>query len=189
VIARALEREAALSGALPVASPNFDERPPETEVSLIVVHAISLPPSCFGGDAVLRFFTNRLDPDEHPYFAGISRMRVSSHFFIRRDGFLIQFVSCAHRAWHAGRSTWQGRARCNDFSIGIELEGCDELPFENAQYDRLDALTRFILSRYPIDAIAGHADISPGRKTDPGAFFDWERLNWTGKTAFQSPLA
>jgi AmpD protein len=178
-----LEREAFLSGARAIASPNFDERPPQTDVSLIVIHAISLPPSHFGGDDILLFFTNRLDPEKHPYFAEIGALRVSAHYLIRRDGALIQFVACAHRAWHAGPSSWKGRTRCNDFSIGIELEGCDDLPFENAQYDRLDDLIRFIFSRHPIDAIAGHADISPGRKTDPGRFFEWRRLLWTGRTA------
>jgi AmpD protein len=183
-----LEREAARVGARPVASLNCDERPPGTEVSLIVIHAISLPPSHFGGDDILRFFTNRLDSSKHPYFAGIKSMRVSAHFMIRRDGDLIQFVSREYRAWHAGRSSWQGRACCNDFSIGIELEGCDDIPFEDAQYDRLDALIRFILSHHPIDAIVGHADVSPGRKTDPGPLFDWDRLNWTEKTGHRRIL-
>jgi AmpD protein len=146
-------------------------------VSLIVVHAISLPPSRFGSDDIIRLFTNSLDPVAHPYFEQISALRVSAHFLIRRNGELIQFVSCEQRAWHAGFSSWQGRERCNDFSIGIELEGCDELPFEEVQYARLIELSEVLRARYPISALVGHCDIAPGRKSDPGPCFDWRRLS------------
>lgn len=159
-----------------ISSPNYDERPEGTPISLIVIHAISLPPAQFGSDDIARLFTNTLDPDAHPYFAGICALRVSAHFLIRRDGEVIQFVSCDQRAWHAGVSAWQGRQRCNDFSIGIELEGCDDLPFEDAQYDRLLDLIRSLCEHYPIAALAGHADIAPDRKTDPGPAFAWQRL-------------
>jgi AmpD protein len=157
-------------------SPNFDERPVGEAICLLVVHAISLPPAQFGSDDIVRLFTNTLDPGAHPYFFAISGVRVSAHFLIRRDGRLLQFVSCAQRAWHAGASCWNSRERCNDFSIGIELEGCDELPFEDAQYVRLVALVEALRALYPIEAIVGHSDIAPGRKTDPGPFFDWRRL-------------
>lgn len=166
-----------LRGARRCVSPNFDERPGGETVSLIVVHAISLPPSQFGSDDIERFFTNTLDPAAHPYFAEIASMRVSAHFLIRRTGELIQFVSCHHRAWHAGVSMWNGRARCNDFSIGIELEGCDELPFEEAQYRRLDELVGHLRGAFPIAAVVGHCDIAPLRKTDPGPCFDWSRVD------------
>lgn len=156
-------------------SPNWDERPPGTQVDLLVIHAISLPPGKFGGPAVSALFTNCLDPEAHPYYRDIAGLRVSAHFFIRRDGEVVQFVPCAKRAWHAGLSSWHGRNQCNDFSVGIELEGCDELPFEEAQYEALAALTRALRTRYPIADIVGHSDIAPGRKTDPGPFFDWQR--------------
>jgi len=159
-----------------VASPNFDERPDGVAVSLVVVHAISLPPGQFGSDDIVRLFTNTLDAAAHPYFPMISTVRVSAHFLIRRDGGLIQFVSCDRRAWHAGVSSWKGRERCNDFSIGVELEGCDEIPFETVQYARLVELIESLRAHYNIDNVIGHADISPGRKTDPGPSFDWQRL-------------
>ena len=159
-----------------VDSPNFDERPPGEAISLLVVHAISLPPAQFGSDDICRLFTNTLDPDAHPYFRAISSVRVSAHFLIRRDGALLQFVSCRRRAWHAGVSCWNGRSRCNDFSIGIELEGCDELPFEDAQYLGLVTLIESLRTHYPVTAVVGHADIAPGRKTDPGPCFDWQRI-------------
>ena len=159
-----------------VASPNFDARPAGEAPTLIVVHAISLPPDQFGGPGVEQLFTNTLDPAAHPYYATIHPLRVSAHFFIRRDGELIQFVSTDARAWHAGVSCWRGRARCNDFSIGIELEGCDTLPFEAAQYRRLAELVAWLRLRYPIADIAGHSDVAPGRKTDPGPCFDWSRF-------------
>ncbi|MEF8700112.1 MAG: 1,6-anhydro-N-acetylmuramyl-L-alanine amidase AmpD [Candidatus Accumulibacter sp. UW20] len=166
-----------LDGVRRVESPNCDERPPGESVSLIVVHAISLPPGQFGGEAIIHLFTNRLDPAAHPYFAQISGLQVSAHFLVRRDGELIQFVACRQRAWHAGQSSWQGRSRCNDFSLGIELEGCDELPFDEAQYACLADLLGRLRAQYPIEAVVGHSDIAPGRKTDPGPCFDWRRLD------------
>jgi N-acetyl-anhydromuramoyl-L-alanine amidase len=159
-----------------VESPNCDERPAPVAISLIVVHGISLPPGEFDGDHIERLFTNRLDPSAHPYFATIAALRVSAHFLVRRDGELLQFVSCLRRAWHAGESSWRGRERCNDFSIGIELEGTDDLPYTAAQYAMLARLARALRRRYPIDDVAGHSDVAPGRKTDPGPTFDWERL-------------
>jgi AmpD protein len=166
-----------LPGAQRIPSPNFDERPVGMAVCLVVVHAISLPPGEFGGQGIVDLFTNQLDPQAHPYYREIADMRVSAHFLIRRDGRLIQFVSIAHRAWHAGVSTWDGRERCNDFSIGIELEGCDELPFAAAQYLTLNALLADLSQRYPLQAVVGHSDIAPGRKTDPGPGFDWRKLD------------
>lgn len=157
-------------------SPNADDRPAGETISLIVVHAISLPPAEFGGDDILRLFTNTLDPDAHPYFSGIGSLRVSAHFLIRRDGELLQFVSCLKRAWHAGLSLFDGRENCNNFSIGIELEGCDDSPFEDAQYRQLVALIEALRNCFQIDAVVGHSYISPGRKTDPGPCFDWQRL-------------
>lgn len=161
-------------------SPNQDDRPEGESVSLIVIHAISLPPSQFGSADVEHLFTNTLDPDAHPYFSGISALRVSAHFLIRRNGELIQFVSCNQRAWHAGISNWQGREHCNDFSIGIELEGCDDIPFDDAQYEQLIKLVRLLNAHYPIVALTGHADIAPDRKTDPGPCFTWQRLAMQG---------
>lgn len=154
-------------------SPNYDERPADTPIELLVIHAISLPPGEFGGAAIQQFFLNQLDATQHPYFASIAHLKVSAHFLIRRDGAVVQFVSCAKRAWHAGESNWRGRSRCNDFSIGVELEGCDEVAFTSAQYDSLAELARAIQAAYPIADIVGHSDIAPGRKTDPGLFFDW----------------
>ena len=151
-----------------IASPNIDARPNAEDISLIVIHNISLPPKQYGGNGVIDLFSNQLNPDEHPYYAEIAPLKVSSHFFIRRDGELIQFASCNDRAWHAGASNWQGRERCNDFSIGIELEGSDFEAFEPMQYETLESLITSIKTRYPIEAITGHSDISPGRKTDPG---------------------
>lgn len=159
-----------------IASPNCDDRPPDAEIDLVVVHAISLPPGEFGGDGVLQLFTNNLDPAAHPYYAAIQGLRVSAHFFVRRDGRIVQFVPCVKRAWHAGVSSWQGRERCNDFSVGIELEGCDDRPFEPIQYRQLAVLADALCRRYPVRHIVGHADIAPGRKTDPGPCFDWPAL-------------
>lgn len=159
-----------------IASPNFDERPPGCIIDLIVIHNISLPPQQYDGPGVTQLFTNRLDPDEHPYYREIYQRKVSSHFFIRRNGELIQFVSCLNRAWHAGVSSWQGRERCNDFSIGIELEGSDFEAFEPMQYDQLNNLIHCLKQAYPIAAITGHSDIAPGRKTDPGPFFAWDKI-------------
>ncbi len=159
-----------------IASPNFDTRP-LNELSLIVIHNISLPPSQYGGNGVIELFTNQLNPDEHPYYAEIYTRKVSSHFLIRRDGKLIQFVSCLNRAWHAGVSIWQDRERCNDFSVGIELEGSDFDTFEPAQYLTLKMLTASLVNNYPIKAIVGHSDIAPDRKTDPGPYFDWAQVD------------
>jgi len=142
----------------------------------VVVHGISLPPGEFSGDAIMHLFTNTLDPRAHPYFESIGGLRVSSHFLIRRDGELLQFVSCNERAWHAGASSWKGREHCNDFSIGVELEGTDDLPYAAAQYTMLARLLRALRRVYPIVDVVGHSDIAPGRKTDPGAAFDWARL-------------
>jgi AmpD protein len=157
-------------------SPNCDDRPPGLPIDLLVIHGISLPPGRFGGDAVERLFTNRLDPAAHPYYAGLAGLRVSAHFLIRRDGTLLQFVPCGRRAWHAGASSWRGRERCNDFSIGVELEGTDTRPYTARQYERLARLVRALQRRYPIVDLAGHSDVAPGRKTDPGPAFDWQRL-------------
>lgn len=159
-------------------SPNFNARQ-QGEVSLLVIHNISLPPGQFGTGKVQQFFQNRLPADEHPYFAGIAQLTVSAHFLIERDGAVTQFVSCNARAWHAGVSSFAGRENCNDFSVGIELEGTDELPFSDAQYQALIGLTRQLLDAYPqlsVERICGHSDIAPGRKTDPGPCFDWARL-------------
>lgn len=159
-----------------VESPNCDDRPPNTEISLIVLHSISLPPGCYGGEAIERLFTNRLDPQAHPYFREIGHLKVSSHYLIRRDGERVQFVPVERRAWHAGASSWRGRARCNDFSVGIELEGTDEDAFSDAQYTALTALVRELRAQLPLRDIAAHSDVAPGRKADPGACFDWARL-------------
>jgi AmpD protein len=170
-----VNEEGLIEGAQFIASPNCDERPAGAAIELIVIHAISLPPGEFGGSGIIELFTNRLDPARHPYYASIADLRVSAHFLIRRDGALIQFVPCSLRAWHAGASMWQGRGRCNDFSLGIELEGSDAVPFEDAQYDQLAALTRALRAAYPIRDFVGHCDIAPGRKTDPGPHFDGAR--------------
>ena len=159
-----------------VESPNCDERPPNTEITLVVLHSISLPPGRYGGEAIERLFTNRLDPRAHPYFREICELKVSSHFLIRRDGELVQFVPVEKRAWHAGASSWRGRSRCNDFSIGIELEGAEADAFSDAQYRALAALVRRLQRTLPLRDIAAHSDVAPGRKTDPGAHFDWARL-------------
>ena len=171
-----LNEEGLVEGVRYVPSPNCDARPLDAAIELIVVHAISLPPGVFGGPGIVELFTNRLDSRAHPYYAGLADLQVSAHVLVRRDGELIQFVPCAQRAWHAGASSWCGRSRCNDFSIGIELEGCDEAPFEAPQYDALAALSRALKTRYPIADIVGHSDVAPGRKTDPGPHFDWRRF-------------
>lgn len=157
-------------------SPNCDARPDGETVSLVVIHAISLPPDRFGGEGVAALFTNCLDPAAHPYYAGIHQLRVSAHYFVRRSGGVIEFVSPDLRAWHAGVSSWRGRERCNDFSIGIELEGCDTLPFEEVQYVALAELLANLCRRFPIRGVTGHSHVAPGRKTDPGPFFSWSRL-------------
>lgn len=166
-----------LAGGVPfIASPNCDERPAGTDIDLLVIHAISLPPGEFGGPAIENLFLNRLDSAAHPYYAGIAGMQVSAHFLVRREGAITQFVPCVKRAWHAGESSWRGRSRCNDFSVGIELEGTDDVPFEGAQYESLARLTRSLMAAYPVIDIAGHSEIAPGRKTDPGSHFDWGRF-------------
>lgn len=165
-----------VSGTFFRGSPHFDDRPEGERVSLLVIHNISLPPGEFGGDWIDDLFMGCLDPGAHPYFAEIAGLRVSAHYLIRRDGTLIQYVDPGKRAWHAGVSEWRGRERCNDFSIGVELEGSDDVPFAEPQYETLAALAKSLAERFgPLD-IAGHSDIAPGRKTDPGPWFDWERL-------------
>lgn len=168
-----------LDGVKQVASPNCDTRPPGAAPELIVIHGISLPPGDFGGPWIDHLFTNRLDRDAHSYFAEVCEMRVSAHVLIRRDGSLTQYVPFTERAWHAGESNYCGRRACNDFSIGIELEGTDELPYEPAQYQALAELVAALRRTYPSlrdAALVGHSDIAPGRKTDPGPAFDWARL-------------
>lgn len=167
-----------LSGARRVPSDNFDRRPPGQQPELLVIHNISLPPGEFGGACIEQLFTNCLDWNAHPFFEEIRGLRVSAHLLIRRDGELLQFVSFADRAWHAGKSCHAGRDNCNDYSIGIELEGTDDVPYSEAQYAQLLSVTRALLSTYPRlrgRDIVGHADIAPGRKTDPGPAFDWAR--------------
>jgi N-acetyl-anhydromuramoyl-L-alanine amidase len=157
-------------------SPNFGPRPCGTAINLALIHSISLPPGIYGGDAIERLFTNQLDWDAHPYFKQIRGAEVSAHFVIRRDGELLQFVSANDRAWHAGQSSWQGRDNCNDYSIGIELEGLEDHPFESAQYQALADLLQQTIKAYPIEQIAGHEHVAPGRKRDPGQAFDWPTL-------------
>lgn len=159
-----------------VASGNCDERPPGEVITLLVLHNISLPPGEFGGDGVVHLFTNELDYDAHPYYRTLVDMRVSAHFLIRRSGELLQFVPCSMRAWHAGVSVWRGRSSCNDYSIGIELEGADDVPYAEAQYRVLAELTQALRAAYPITDVVGHCDIAPSRKSDPGPSFDWLRF-------------
>lgn len=161
-------------------SPNCDSRPDESDIALIVIHGISLPPGKFGGDYIDQLFCNKLDPDEHPYFKEISHLKVSSHLLVRRDGEVVQYVPLQKRAWHAGISKYNDRERCNDFSIGIEMEGEDETSYTDIQYQVLAELITSLTKTYPAltsQTIAGHNDIAPGRKTDPGVAFDWECLN------------
>ena len=162
-----------LAGIRRVRSPNQEPRPAGARVSLVVIHNISLPPDDFSGNWVEQFFANQLDPAAHPYFATIAGLKVSSHFLIRRSGRIVQFVACDQRAWHAGKSSWNGRDDCNDYSVGIELQGNDALPYSKSQYQSLWQLLDALRSRYPIEAVAGHCHIAPGRKTDPGPAFDW----------------
>ncbi|MDE2439999.1 MAG: 1,6-anhydro-N-acetylmuramyl-L-alanine amidase AmpD [Betaproteobacteria bacterium] len=173
-----------LDGVTWLRSPNFGERPSGVEVSLVVIHNISLPPDEFGSNWVEDFFLNRLDPAAHPYFATIAHLQVSAHFYIRRDGQVVQFVGCDLRAWHAGQSRWCKRDNCNDYSIGIELEGSDSQAFTAEQYAALWPLLEALRQRYPIAAMAGHSHVAPGRKTDPGPYFDWAAL-----AAHQADLA
>ena len=163
-----------------IPSPNCDDYPENTEISLLVIHCISLPPREFDGQGIIQLFTNVLDPKEHPYYETIAHLKVSAHIVIRRDGEVIQFVPFNKRAWHAGKSQFDGKEQCNDFSIGIELEGTDDSPFTEAQYTELAAITRVLLKTYPKitrDHITGHSDIAPGRKTDPGTKFDWQKYH------------
>lgn len=173
---RSVWHEGWWSRATRLDSPNFGARPNGTEISLLVIHSICLPPGRYGGDAIERLFTNRLDWNEHAYFGEIRGLQVSSHFVIRRTGQLQQFVACDQRAWHAGDSAWQGRSNCNDFSVGIELEGMEGDTFDPCQYRALAKLAAALQRRFPIRAVAGHEHVAPGRKTDPGPGFDWLRL-------------
>jgi AmpD protein len=168
-----LNRQGWLGGCRRSASPNHDARPPGAEPSLLVVHSISLPPGEYGGAAIEQLFANRLDPQAHPYFREVAALKVSAHFLVRRDGELVQFVPVGRRAWHAGASRWRGRGRCNDFSLGVELEGLDGAPFEAAQYRALARLVRALRAALPLRHVAAHSDVAPGRKTDPGRGFDW----------------
>lgn len=168
-----------LQGVRRVESPNQDERPTDAAIDLLVIHGISLPPGEFGGGWVDALFSNTLDPQAHPYFQEIADLRVSAHVLIRRDGETVQYVPFHRRAWHAGQSCFEGRVSCNDFSIGVELEGCDDRPYEEAQYAALAELVRALMAAYPgitPQRITGHSDIAPGRKTDPGLAFDWPRF-------------
>jgi len=171
-----LDTDGVAAGIRFLPSPNCDERPAGAAPELLVIHNISLPPGEFGGDGIIDLFMNRLDPSAHPYYATIAQLRVSAHFLVRRDGELIQFVPCAKRAWHAGESAWRGRSRCNDFSVGVELEGADDQPFADIQYAELAPLITALQSAYGALEIVGHSDIAPARKTDPGPCFDWQRL-------------
>ncbi|MBL8383729.1 MAG: 1,6-anhydro-N-acetylmuramyl-L-alanine amidase AmpD [Burkholderiales bacterium] len=180
----ALWRDGWYRRARQVPSPNHDRRPSACAVELVVVHCISLPPRAYGSGDVVRLFTNSLDASAHPYYPAIAGLRVSAHFLIERGGGILQFVSCDDRAWHAGVSSWRGRERCNDYSIGVELEGSDDRPFTARQYERLATLMRALRGRYPsIRGVAGHSEIAPGRKTDPGPHFDWGRLERDGVIA------
>ena len=170
-----INKEGLAEGIRFIPSPNCDARPGGCAISLLVIHHISLPPGEFGGPGIVELFTNQLDPAAHSYYPTVAGTKVSAHFLIRRDGALLQFVRCGARAWHAGESSWKGRARCNDFSIGVELEGTGEAPFTDAQYQQLAFLTRALKARYPIRDIVGHSDVAPGRKSDPGPQFDWAR--------------
>ncbi|HUN68800.1 MAG TPA: 1,6-anhydro-N-acetylmuramyl-L-alanine amidase AmpD [Burkholderiales bacterium] len=165
-----------IPGARRVLSPNCDRRPPGAEISLVVLHSISLPRGSYRGDAIERLFSNRLELSAHPSFAQLAGLRVSSHFLVRRGGERVQFVPLNARAWHAGVSRWRGRERCNDFSVGIELEGTDDSRFEAAQYESLSVLLKELQRRLPLREIAAHSDVAPGRKTDPGRRLDWARL-------------
>ena len=180
---RSVWREGWWAGARHCPSPNVRPRPAGERVSLAVVHAISLPPGHFRGDAVQRLFTNQLDWDAHPYYGSIRGLRVSAHFFIRRSGRTQQFVSCDQSAWHAGASLWRGRSECNDWSIGIELEGLEGGTFESAQYAQLARLLDVLSRRYPLAEAVGHEHVAPGRKADPGPGFDWLRLRRTLRSA------
>jgi AmpD protein len=159
-----------------IPSPNCDDRPADAPIELLVVHNISLPPGEFGGPGIIELFTNRLNAAAHPFYREITQLRVSAHFLVRRDGEIIQFVPCAKRAWHAGVSSWHGREQCNDYSVGVELEGTDDMPFADIQYEHLAHLVRTLQTIYAFAGMVGHSDIAPARKTDPGPCFDWERF-------------
>ena len=172
----ALDAGGTCRGARQAPSPHFDERPEGERISLVVLHNISLPPGDFGGPYIEDLFLGRLDPAAHPFFKEIEGLRVSAHFLIRRDGELVQYVPTEKRAWHAGASSHCGREKCNDFSVGIELEGADDVPFAEPQYETLACLARALEERYGRLEYTGHSDIAPGRKTDPGPWFDWGRF-------------
>lgn len=174
-----IDRDGWLKPVYQCYSPNCNERPPESDISLLVIHNISLPPDQYGGGYIADFFCNKLDPSVHPYFESIASLQVSAHCLIDRTGKVTQFVPFWQRAWHAGRSSFEGRQECNDFSIGIELEGSDHVPYTDQQYESLLALSRVLMARLPaltVERIVGHSDIAPGRKTDPGPGFDWGRF-------------
>jgi len=171
------DRQGWIDGVLQIPSPNCDPRPDGATIDLLVVHAISLPPGRFGGAGVSALFTNALDPGLHSYYREVAPLRVSAHALVRRDGRIVQYVPFGLRAWHAGVSNWMGRERCNDFSVGIELEGTDEQDFELLQYASLNSIVDALRVAYRIGAIAGHSDIAPGRKTDPGPRFDWMQMS------------
>lgn len=175
-------------GVLHCVSPHSDARPANSEIDLLVIHNISLPPGQFGGSEIIDLFCNRLDTSRHPALADLAGVRVSSHFLIRRDGQIIQFVSCLARAWHAGLSRFGQRERCNDFSLGIELEGSDFTPFDDSQYQSLVQLSRALACHFPLQAVCGHQHIAPLRKTDPGPYFDWQRYQTECQLALQFPL-
>jgi AmpD protein len=181
-----IDGEGWADGAVRLPSPNFDQRPAGAAIFLLVIHNISLPPAQFGGPFIADLFLNRLDYDADPYFAQLKPLRVSAHFLIRRDGTVMQFVSANARAWHAGESSFDGRERCNDFSIGIELEGTDFQPFEAGQYASLVSLTMALRTAYPLLHIVGHEHIAPGRKTDPGPFFSWTEYETQYRRAFSA---
>lgn len=171
-------QEHRLGWVLQVPSPNCSDRPDQNDISLLVIHNISLPPGQFGGSHIDALFCNQLDSQAHPYFATICELRVSAHLLIQRDGIVVQYVPFNRKAWHAGKSSFEGREECNEYSIGIELEGTDDLPFTDAQYEQLARITRLLMAAYPAitpERITGHSDIAPGRKTDPGPCFDWVR--------------
>jgi N-acetyl-anhydromuramoyl-L-alanine amidase len=176
---RAAWQQGWLARAQRLSSPNFGKRPSESTIDTVILHSISLPPGQYGGQEVQALFTNQLDWDAHPYFQQIRGMQVSSHFYIRRDGQLWQFVSCDERAWHAGQSSFAGRDNCNDYSIGIELEGLEGETFESEQYTQLAELLHNLRAHYPIAQVLGHEHVAPGRKLDPGPGFDWQQLQKT----------
>ncbi|MBT3826274.1 MAG: 1,6-anhydro-N-acetylmuramyl-L-alanine amidase AmpD [Nitrosomonadales bacterium] len=172
-----IDEDGFLTHVKKIDSPNYDSRPLNQTISLIIIHSISLPPNKFGNSHIEDFFTNKLEINQHPYFKKIKHLKVSSHFLIKRKGELIQFVSCLKRAWHAGESSWKNVNNCNNFSIGIELEGSDIMKYEDIQYKVLIKLLKSLRLKYPITDVVGHSDVSPGRKADPGNFFDWKIIN------------